>query len=270
MESKLLRIVVILGVPGVALGVFYLLLRGFGFDFAPISPVWSAVTAIVFILVVATVTAYALHLWRPNTPPKSSSQQSNDSIRSADEAKRESLSASYRLGFSLAKVAWHHGKDVQGRVLREQVTTFGAYLSLPKDILETTLADLPSATDPKSLLRNARFGIEARDAISSLIESRLGVKAAAAFRLGFGIVNVMPQLELMSTGQKAGLPCQELKGPLASQISNLSEDAAMLRLPEQSVVMLRKIDADPDKAEGARMLLMMVGGVIDKELNGAE
>jgi hypothetical protein len=60
MEDRILRALATLGVPGVALGVFYLLLRQFGFQFSTIDPVASAGIAILFLLLVAGVTFYAL------------------------------------------------------------------------------------------------------------------------------------------------------------------------------------------------------------------
>lgn len=54
-----------LGVPGVALGVFYLLLKGFGFKFATIGATWAAVIAIIFLISVSAITLYALHRWAP-------------------------------------------------------------------------------------------------------------------------------------------------------------------------------------------------------------
>jgi hypothetical protein len=60
MEARILRTLAALGVPGVALGVFYLLLRQFGFQFSTIDPVASAGIAILFLLLVAGVTLYAL------------------------------------------------------------------------------------------------------------------------------------------------------------------------------------------------------------------
>lgn len=68
MESRLLRSLVVLGVPGVALGVFYLLLRAFNFQFAQIEPISAAIIAILFLVVVGGVTLFALHLWRPTRP----------------------------------------------------------------------------------------------------------------------------------------------------------------------------------------------------------
>ena len=65
MESRILRTLVTLGVPGVALGVFYLLLRGFGFKFSVITPTWAAIIAVIFLLIVGGITFYALHRWAP-------------------------------------------------------------------------------------------------------------------------------------------------------------------------------------------------------------
>jgi hypothetical protein len=56
---------VALGVPGVALGMFYLLLRTFNFQFSSIDPTWAAIIAIFFLLIVGGITLYALHKWAP-------------------------------------------------------------------------------------------------------------------------------------------------------------------------------------------------------------
>jgi hypothetical protein len=65
METKLIRILVVLGVPGVALGVFYLLLRQFNFRFDTIGPLWAAIIAVIFIFIVGSITFYAIHRWAP-------------------------------------------------------------------------------------------------------------------------------------------------------------------------------------------------------------
>ena len=65
MEHRLIKILVALGIPGVALGVFYLLMRGFNFKFSEVPPVWSGVIAIMFIAAVALVTLFALRHWAP-------------------------------------------------------------------------------------------------------------------------------------------------------------------------------------------------------------
>lgn len=60
MENKLIKILIALGVPGVALGIFYLLLRGFEFKFTQIDANMTAYIIILFLLLVGTVTLYAL------------------------------------------------------------------------------------------------------------------------------------------------------------------------------------------------------------------
>jgi len=64
-ESKLLKSLVVLGVPGVALGIFYLLLKRLNFNFDTISSTWAASIAILFLLVVGWVTTYAIHRFAP-------------------------------------------------------------------------------------------------------------------------------------------------------------------------------------------------------------
>jgi hypothetical protein len=82
MESRLLQILVVLGVPGAALGIFYLLLKQFGFEFSKIGSTASAVIAILFLLLVGGVTFFALHRWapsngnNPNSPEDTSKRQS--------------------------------------------------------------------------------------------------------------------------------------------------------------------------------------------------
>lgn len=71
MESRIIKSLVVLGVPGVALGVFYLLFKQFGFQFSTIGPTASAFIAILFILIIGGITFFALHRW---TPPKTHSE----------------------------------------------------------------------------------------------------------------------------------------------------------------------------------------------------
>ena len=68
MEARILRILAPLGLPGLALGVFYLLLRQFGFQFSVISPATSGVIAILFLLIVGTVTLYTIIYMKPDNP----------------------------------------------------------------------------------------------------------------------------------------------------------------------------------------------------------
>jgi hypothetical protein len=55
----------VLGVPGVALGVFYLLLSRFDFAFGEIDPTWAAIIAIIFLVIVGGTVTFALHRFAP-------------------------------------------------------------------------------------------------------------------------------------------------------------------------------------------------------------
>ena len=63
MEPRSSRSLVVLGVPGAALGVMYLLLRRFNFQFSTVDPTWTAIIVILFLVIVGGITWYALHKW---------------------------------------------------------------------------------------------------------------------------------------------------------------------------------------------------------------
>lgn len=68
MESRILRILVSLGVPGVALGIFYLLFRTFKWEFAQVPEGWVGPIVVLFMILVSGVVFYTLTLWRPVRP----------------------------------------------------------------------------------------------------------------------------------------------------------------------------------------------------------
>lgn len=65
MEAKIWRLLVSLGVPGVALGVFLILFESVGENLGPIPSEWVGPIAIIFMILVSITTFYALNLWRP-------------------------------------------------------------------------------------------------------------------------------------------------------------------------------------------------------------
>lgn len=65
METKFAKALATLGVPGVALGIFYLLLKSMNFEFSRIDATWSALIVILFLLIVGGVTFFSLHRWAP-------------------------------------------------------------------------------------------------------------------------------------------------------------------------------------------------------------
>ena len=107
METRLLRILAVLGIPGVALGIFYLLLRAFNFKFAQIDPGWTAIIAIMFLLVVGGVTAFALHLWRPTRLGSSKANDSKVMVLQRGEETVALTELMRSIGHDVVKVAAH-------------------------------------------------------------------------------------------------------------------------------------------------------------------
>jgi hypothetical protein len=65
MDINLWKVFASLGVPGLALGVFYILLRSFKWRFPAVPKVWVGPIIVLFMLLVGSVTFYALTLWAP-------------------------------------------------------------------------------------------------------------------------------------------------------------------------------------------------------------
>jgi hypothetical protein len=62
MESSVLRVLVSLGVPGVALGIFYLLFRKFNWR---VPEAWVGPAVVLFMVLTSSIVFYALTLWGP-------------------------------------------------------------------------------------------------------------------------------------------------------------------------------------------------------------
>ena len=65
MESKLFKVFASLGVPGLALGVFYMLFRVFDWQFPIVPTIWVGPIIILFMLLTSGIVFYTLSLWRP-------------------------------------------------------------------------------------------------------------------------------------------------------------------------------------------------------------
>lgn len=70
MESKIIKTLAVLGIPGVALGIFYLLFKKFEFSFSVVNPAWTAAIVVLFIMATTAITFFALHRWSPSKEAK--------------------------------------------------------------------------------------------------------------------------------------------------------------------------------------------------------
>jgi hypothetical protein len=66
MELNLFKIFISLGVPGLALGVFYMLFKVFKWDFPKVPVKWVGPIVVIFMILVFSLTFYTVTLWAPN------------------------------------------------------------------------------------------------------------------------------------------------------------------------------------------------------------
>lgn len=66
-DFEIFKILVSLGVPGVALGILYLLFRKFSFIFPSVPKVWVGPIIVLFMLLISGIVFYSLSLWSPVT-----------------------------------------------------------------------------------------------------------------------------------------------------------------------------------------------------------
>lgn len=65
MPASVWEIFITLGVPGLALGVFYALFKGLKWDFPKVPKAWVGPIVVLFMVLIAAVTSYALTLFKP-------------------------------------------------------------------------------------------------------------------------------------------------------------------------------------------------------------
>lgn len=66
MQIELWKVFTSLGVPGLALGVFYMLFRKFEWQFPKVPKTWAGPIVVLFMMLVAGIIFHALTLWAPN------------------------------------------------------------------------------------------------------------------------------------------------------------------------------------------------------------
>lgn len=76
-EIELWKVFASLGIPGLALGVFYMLSRQFKWKFPQVPRIWVGPIIILFIISVSGITLYALTLWAPTFDKNKSSVQNH-------------------------------------------------------------------------------------------------------------------------------------------------------------------------------------------------
>jgi len=109
MGPRIIRSLIVLGVPGVALGIFYLLLEGFHFEFAALSKEQSFVVVILFISSVVGVILFALHRYASDTKREKSENILSDTVSPGPGHSRATANISIQLMHPLLSMSVRFG-----------------------------------------------------------------------------------------------------------------------------------------------------------------
>jgi hypothetical protein len=121
-DIELWKVFVSLGVPGLALGVFYFLFRTFNWRFPNVPKVWVGPLVLVFIVVTAGLIVYSLSLWAPRSSRSSVVINENANI-SGNIAGRDIGTGSDTDDSSQSSVDIGKGTDVSGNVAGHDIKT---------------------------------------------------------------------------------------------------------------------------------------------------
>ncbi|MCK5860413.1 DUF3298 and DUF4163 domain-containing protein [Abyssibacter sp.] len=91
-QIGILEIFVSLGVPGLALFVFWSIFKAFHWDFPKVPQKWVAPIIIIFMLLTAVITLYALTLWKPVNGNDPSSRQAIEESAENQRLEKKSFS----------------------------------------------------------------------------------------------------------------------------------------------------------------------------------
>lgn len=136
MEINILKLVISLGMPGLILGVFYMLFRMFNFKFPIVPKAWVGPIIVIFMLIVGLITFYALTLWAPQVNADIQSPKNNSNLTNIDMEKSANAGdpvQQYLLGLSYENGLNGYEKDIQSAIFwYSQAATKGHQPSLDK------------------------------------------------------------------------------------------------------------------------------------------
>lgn len=153
MSFKLWKIFASLGIPGVAIGVFYALFRAFSWDLTGVPPLVLAGLTLAVLIVISIIITMTLRLWRPRSSSSSSVEIGSGSHVIGDIAGRD-LAASREVGHVKQE-------DVHSSVKLGKGTTVGG--SIAGRDLVVNHDRLPDRTEELALLLEDRAKVIRRN-----------------------------------------------------------------------------------------------------------
>ena len=118
-EIDLFRIFVRLGVPGLAIGIFYMLFKRFKWELPKVPKAWVGPIIVIFMLIVATITLYALTIFAPTKPegPRLNESRNNSNDKVSNSKSDKPILNINALNDYLIKVSWNNLQSVSNLFL---------------------------------------------------------------------------------------------------------------------------------------------------------
>lgn len=183
---------------------------------------------------------------------------------------RKNIYLAYLAGFTIAKISWHYGGKIERMGLISQLKEFCSKLSIDTDFIGEMLSSFKVPSDLGDVLKNAHSGLEVRQSLSNILLAKYNEIVAAAYRFGFNLIYIMPQLEFVSAAKEMKsekILVEELLGPMQNQFNNLVSDGETILLEEESLQDIREAydNIYVIGADKVRELLINIGGEIEKK-----
>lgn len=170
----------------------------------------------------------------------------------------------FRLGLTVAKLAWYQGEPLNHDVLKYLAMSLGAALNLPTSILSTILNTFAPASNDSGAIENAtKNGVTAYKTLTLLLSNALGDKVEAAFKLGYQLINLLPQSDVLEASGARGI---DLITRFNAQVKDLEEHAKLIGMEGVCMDSLRRIQSGRVNPSAIRPLLLSIAEAIDRSL----
>lgn len=170
--------------------------------------------------------------------------EANKPLSNKKDSTSEEKYFAYILGFTLSKISWYHGDSTQLTSLRTQYKLGISKLGLDEELAKKILNNFKPTVNLGDVIKNAHLGIEGRNSLSIAITLQYDEIVSAAFRLGYNIIGLCPQLEFLQIAQEnpsPRTPASELLDTMHNQFDSLLHDAESLKLPSAQIDGLREV-----------------------------
>lgn len=177
--------------------------------------------------------------------------------QTADKPPSENIlcEKAYNLGIALAQIpsAYYNSDNIDA--LEQQTDTLFSEMSLPNSTIQTIMTKFIKKNDNESFIKNLCYGELAWNTISGILKTKLTGKVAAAFGLGYNLVEIQRLLEYMPWLIKAGIPNDFLYNTIEKNFQKLIKDAELVGIREESIDIMQRAQSNMQNIQDAQSML---------------